>query len=149
VKALGGYQLDHPPDVERRTSVRDIPLSHVPLLGARIGAAFSAHNVWGLEYTRLYPVLRVQRYVRGDYIGRHIDYDYQIGEHVKLTGVVPLVEASQWEGGCLHVGNDLGLADVEMGDCVIFPGFAIHEVTRVSRGQRISLAAWAMGSPVR
>ena len=147
VEMCGGYSRDEVPDC-RRTDVFDIPLGTLPWLTAKFENVFQSQNMWKLQTSGLYSVLRVQRYRRGDYIERHIDYDYLIGDHTKLTAVVQLIDREAWSGGTLYVGNDMETPTLEMGDAVIFPSFAIHQVSKIRSGQRLTLAAWAMGDPM-
>jgi len=87
VETRGGYTRDQGPDA-RRADVFDIPVDQLSWLAARFEQLFKSQNIWKLHTSKLYPVLRVQRYRRGDHIDRHIDYDYPIGDHTKLTAIV-------------------------------------------------------------
>ena len=67
-----------------------------------------------------------------------------------LTFVVLLSHQKDYAGGnvCLF-DNDLCLQhkfeDLQQGDMLVFPSFSWHAVTRVTRGDRYTLAGWALG----
>ena len=113
----------------------------------RFANAFVHANVWRLSLSGITHPLRILRYHRGGYSGRHSDLDYKTADHSKITAIVPLVSRSSWSGGRLIVSSD-ATPRCEKGDAVFFPSFAMHEVTKVTRGTRTVLAAWVSGPPL-
>lgn len=86
----------------------------------------------------------------------HFDWHSDIGEgpaagRRKLTMVVQLSAGADYEGGVLEVmpSNARLSAARERGTAVVFPAFAPHRVTPVTRGTRHSLTVWAHGPAFR
>lgn len=66
----------------------------------------------------------------------------------KLSMSVLLSEPSEYQGGELIIDpKSNGLINVpkKMGSAAIFPSYLEHEVTKVTKGNRFSLVAWAQG----
>lgn len=65
----------------------------------------------------------------------------------KISIVVPLSEAAEYEGGELQFNQGGTLHSVAQvpGRPVAFPSWLIHQVTPVTRGLRYSLVAWIRG----
>ena len=82
----------------------------------------------------------------------HCDYMPHIPEEIngglfeKIT-VVVLIKAAE-EGGIFRLYNHLNVPLLE-GDAIVFPSYALHEVTPILKGRRISLAGWLCGPAFR
>lgn len=65
----------------------------------------------------------------------------------KLTVVVQLSDPADYDGGLLELWPDANVATAprERGTAAVFPAFALHRVTPVTRGTRWSLTLWAHG----
>jgi PKHD-type hydroxylase len=88
--------------------------------------------------------------------GGHFDWHVDIGDgplarRRKLTVVVQLSDPADYEGGVLETNADARLraADRSQGGATLFPGFVLHRVTPVTRGERHSLTTWVHGPPFR
>lgn len=100
---------------------------------------------------RFIPNVGVLRYdgVNKSKFDPHVDVGGQHGvEYRKLSVVVPLNAASEYEGGRLII--DTGekfdaMVHHQIGDAVIFPSFAMHGVTPVTAGKRYSLVTFLQG----
>jgi len=86
----------------------------------------------------------------------HFDWHSDIGDGAvagrrKLTLVVQLSDPDDYEGGALEVmpAANLLTAPRTRGTAAIFPAFALHRVTPVTRGARASLTVWAHGPAFR
>lgn len=86
----------------------------------------------------------------------HFDWHSDIGDgklaaRRKLTLVVQLSDPDDYEGGALEVmpAANLLTAPRTRGTAAIFPAFALHRVTPVTRGARASLTVWAHGPAFR
>lgn len=86
----------------------------------------------------------------------HFDWHVDIGDGAlaakrKLTIVVQLSAAETYEGGVLEI-NAEGRpqpAPRGLGSAILFPSFAPHRVTPITRGARYSLTTWVHGPPFR
>lgn len=77
--------------------------------------------------------------------------DGRLAERRKLTIVVQLSEAEEYEGGALQVrpGPQILDADTARGSATLFPAFLLHRVTPVTQGARRSLTVWCHGPAFR
>ncbi len=86
----------------------------------------------------------------------HFDWHVDVGEGAlaakrKLTFVVQLSPDTDYEGGDLECNGCGGLhsASRDQGKGLLFPSFALHRVTPVTRGHRFSLTTWIHGPAFR
>ena len=110
-----------------------------------LAATFATENVWGFVLSAIVEPIRIQRYRRGGYTRHHTDYDYSTTDQSKITAIVPLVRRTSWEGGELFLGGTRVRSVPDQGDCLLFPSFAWHGVSPVTKGVRIVLSAWVAG----
>lgn len=111
----------------------------------RIASAFATENIWGFVLSTMVEPMRIQRYRRGGYTAHHTDYDYESTDQSKITATVPLVRRTSWGGGeFLLRGTKIRRAP-DKGDCILFPSFACHGLSPVTKGVRIVLSAWVAG----
>lgn len=106
---------------------------------------------------RIYPPL-FNRYAGGQSFGFHVDnairYDRSgpRSEPVRtdLSATLFLSEPADYDGGELVVQDTYGTQRVKLaaGDMVLYPGNSLHEVTPVTRGERVACFFW-MQSLVR
>lgn len=135
--------------VDRNVEICYLYPSAAPSIFAKIARTFVEENIWGLALTTMIDPIRVLRYTRGSYSGQHTDFDYATADHSKITAIIPLVRRHAWRGGHIRIGNPRVSPSLDKGDCLLFPSFAMHEVTPVTAGTRIVLAAWVVGPPLR
>ena len=109
-----------------------------------IALAFAKHNIWRFALSGIVEPMRIQKYGIDGYTRPHADYDYTTTDQSKITAILPLVPSRAWSGGDLTVAGKR-MPRIERGDCLFFPSFAWHEVTRVARGERVVLSAWCAG----
>jgi hypothetical protein len=119
---------------------RDLPWAFEAL-----ATTFAIENIWGFALSAIVEPLRIQRYRRGGYTRPHMDFDYASTDQSKITAVVPLVPKASWEGGDFLLRGDKIRAAPDRGDCLLFPSFAWHEVSPVTKGVRVVLSAWVAG----
>jgi PKHD-type hydroxylase len=68
----------------------------------------------------------------------------------KISMSIQLTDGSQYDGGDIEIhGPPLTVAPRSIGSVVVFPSYALHRVTTVTRGVRHSLVVWAAGPPFR
>ncbi|QPM92097.1 2OG-Fe(II) oxygenase [Pseudooceanicola algae] len=86
----------------------------------------------------------------------HFDWHADIGggplaARRKLTLVTQLADSGAYAGGTLEMWIDSHIrsAPLEPGTAVLFPSFALHRVTPVTEGERVSLTVWAHGPAFR
>jgi PKHD-type hydroxylase len=81
------------------------------------------------------------------FYGKHIDMMYRGNGTRKLSVTIQLSNSEDYEGGdlLLHTAENPERPHRAQGTGIFFPGYTLHEVTPVTRGQRYSLVAWVLG----
>lgn len=83
--------------------------------------------------------------------GGHYDWHVDIGpatiNHRKISMVVQLSQADDYEGGELMLWNGQipTVAPKGIGNIMVFPAFMLHKVTPMTKGKRKSLVFWIGG----
>lgn len=83
--------------------------------------------------------------------GGHYDWHVDIGpgsiNHRKISMVVQLSQAEDYEGGELMLWNNIipTIAPKGIGNIMVFPAFMLHKVTPMTKGKRKSLVFWLGG----
>jgi len=100
---------------------------------------------------RIYPPL-FNRYAGGQSFGFHVDnavrYDRSRGGadaiRTDLSATLFLASPDEYDGGELVIEDTYGLQRVKLpaGDLVLYPGTSLHQVTPVTRGERIASFFW-------
>lgn len=100
---------------------------------------------------RIYPPL-FNRYGGGQSFGFHVDnairYDRSRGgaEAIRtdLSATLFLSPPEEYDGGELVIEDTYGMQRVKLqaGDLVLYPGTSLHQVTPVTRGERIASFFW-------
>jgi len=74
----------------------------------------------------------------------HQDYAAQVSR--KLSVVIQLSDPSEYDGGELQImTGPLDTVKKQRGLATVFPSWAVHQVTPVTRGTRQTLVAWISG----
>jgi len=88
--------------------------------------------------------------------GGHFDWHTDIGDgpfaaRRKLSVVAQLSHGNDYDGGALEMNTDGHVRAVsrDLGSGILFPSFALHRVSPVTRGHRYSLATWIHGPDFR
>jgi PKHD-type hydroxylase len=100
---------------------------------------------------RIYPPL-FNRYGGGQSFGFHVDnairYDRSRGGadavRTDLSATLFLCSPDEYDGGELVIEDTFGLQKVKLqaGDLVLYPGTSLHQVTPVTRGERVASFFW-------
>jgi len=122
--------------------------SDIDWLYARLAGLFATNNCWGFHLSGMQP-MNILRYRPGCFTRMHVDYKPHFANFAKITAIVQLVDPDSYVGGLLHVTEEGDPVRLECGDCVVFPSVVMHGVSRVDKGARIVLAAWAAGPQLR
>jgi len=144
----GRYYRSGGKALERAVYIRYIYPDDARWAYEKLARAFAEENVWGFALAGIAEPLRIQKYRVGGYTATHTDVDFGAAVHAKITAIVPLVRRASWSGGGLTVGDNGRTPSLDKGDCLFFPSFAPHSVSRVSRGERVVLSAWVAGPPL-
>lgn len=113
---------------------------------------------WHFTYDFIEPI-QFTIYEPGQYYGWHQDSDFYINKNPvrKLSCVVSLTDPDEYEGGEFRMNllngpkaatNIIDVPELKgKGNLIVFPSQLWHEVTKVTKGNRYSLVAWAGGPP--
>lgn len=113
-----------------------------------------ANGQGGWEYiTTGQEATQLARYKASDngYYDWHGDMDApKNGVQRKLTCVILLNDASEFEGGMLELkGVDTPVSLTKRGSIIVFPSFILHRVTPVTAGNRYTATTWASGPSLK
>ena len=103
---------------------------------------------WGFELAGS-ERLQFSAYGPGEHYDWHIDLGAQ--HHFaqrKISISIQLNDPAEYDGGDLEVSidSDNKLCARSKGAVILFPSYALHRVTPVTRGTRYSLVAWIVGA---
>ena len=98
---------------------------------------------------QVYPPM-FNRYGEGMTFGAHIDggvrLDPRTGRKLRtdLSATLFLTDPADYDGGELEISDTYGTHSVklEAGDMVLYPSTSLHEVTPVTRGERLACVFW-------
>jgi PKHD-type hydroxylase len=93
--------------------------------------------------------LQFSAYAPGEHYDWHIDLGAQLHfAQRKISVSVLLNDPAEYDGGDLEVsiGSDNKVCARAKGAVILFPSYALHRVTPVTRGTRYSLVAWIVGA---
>jgi predicted 2-oxoglutarate/Fe(II)-dependent dioxygenase YbiX len=141
----GRYYRSGGKRINRNVEICYLLPQEAPWAYEKIAAAFASENIWGLVLSSIVEPMRIQRYRQGGFTRPHSDYDYRSSDHSKITAIVPLVGRTSWEGGDFLLQGTPIRRVPDKGDCLLFPSFAWHSLSPVTKGTRIVLSAWVAG----
>lgn len=148
----GGFVVDHG---VRKTEVTWIPPGDVfnHWIFQRLTAIINDVNQEYFNYDLDYiENLQYSVYRDGGFYDKHLDTNYEsVGKARKLSFVIHLTDPSEYEGGelLLHLSSSPTKPPCKKGTIVFFPSWALHEVTPVTKGTRITLVGWCTGPVFR
>jgi PKHD-type hydroxylase len=95
--------------------------------------------------------LQLACYDHNDFFDWHMDFGVGDVSNRKLSITVQLCDDTEYEGGDLEfmINKDIHKASRVKGTAIIFPSFAPHRVTQVTKGKRMSIVGWIAGPPYR
>jgi PKHD-type hydroxylase len=122
-------------------------------LGALVQQALAANSTFfsAALPRRIYPPL-FNRYAGGQSFGFHVDnavrYDRSAGTaqpvRTDLSATLFLSSPDEYDGGELVIEDTYGVQRVKLpaGHLVLYPGTSLHQVTPVTRGERLASFFW-------
>lgn len=104
------------------------------------------YDIWGYGDALQYTIYEGN--------GGHYDWHADLGPKIsnrKLSCVLQLSDADDYEGGELQLNNGAGAVNVgkKKNRIVFFSSFVLHRVTPVTKGTRMSLVTWLSGKNLR
>jgi len=108
-------------------------------------------NRYKFEITGFQTELQLANYSGGGFFDWHMDFGAGDISNRKLSITVQLSDSDDYEGGDLQfmINQHIVNAPREKGTAIIFPSFALHRVTPVTKGSRKSIVGWIAGPPYR
>lgn len=94
----------------------------------------------------LYPMLN--KHKEGDFYGNHIDRPYRTlgksNSYARCDVSCSVFLSDGYEGGklAIHQGGQTVRVKLDKGDAVIYPTSYLHEVEKVTKGERICAVTW-------
>lgn len=108
-------------------------------------------NRYKFEIVGFQTELQLANYSNGHFFEWHMDFGAGDISNRKLSISVQLSDSDEYEGGDLQfmINQNIVSAPREKGTAIIFPSFALHRVTHVTKGSRKSIVGWIAGPPYR
>jgi PKHD-type hydroxylase len=103
------------------------------------------------DITGFQTELQLASYGTRQFFDWHMDFGTGDLSNRKLSITVQLSDPDEYEGGELQfmINQNVFTATKEKGTAIIFPSFALHRVTPITKGCRKSIVGWIAGAPYR
>jgi PKHD-type hydroxylase len=135
-------------DVKANLQARRSGEEFEALAAAVLTALSSDGRVRDVAFPRRLSRPLVNRYEGGGTYGLHVDSAFMGGVdeplRTDLSYTLFLTPPDDYEGGVLQVAGESGMREVKAapGTLVIYPTYALHQVTPVTSGSRVSIVGW-------
>lgn len=108
-------------------------------------------NRYKFEILGFQTELQLANYANSGFFEWHMDFGAGDISNRKLSITVQLSDSDEYEGGDLQfmINQNIVTAPREKGTAIIFPSFALHRVTPVTKGSRKSIVGWIAGPPYK
>jgi PKHD-type hydroxylase len=108
-------------------------------------------NRFKFEITGFQTELQLASYSNTGFFDWHMDFGPGDISNRKLSITVQLSESDEYEGGDLQFMINQKVVDAPRtkGTAIIFPSFALHRVSPVTKGCRKSIVGWIAGPPYK
>jgi PKHD-type hydroxylase len=95
-------------------------------------------------FPKFYTPMRIIRYKKNMYYGKHVDNVMQSGIRTDISFTVFLSPPESYDGGYLRIHQEHTMQDIKLpaGAMVLYPSDSLHEITPVTSGERIVLVGW-------
>lgn len=135
----------------RKTEPRKVEFSYLDIdlhewLYSKCALFIANNNIWELNINGFVENFRMQRYKKNCFTRMHMDYNYTSYDQSKITFVIQLSDPNDYVGGDLIIGESEPNHSLKPGDCILFPSFVFHGVSKVVKGERLVVTGWAAGS---
>lgn len=103
------------------------------------------------DITGFQTELQLASYGPRHFFDWHMDFGTGALSNRKLSITVQLSDPDEYEGGELQfmINQEIYTATKEKGTAILFPSFALHRVTPITKGCRKSIVGWIAGAPYR
>ena len=123
------------------------PADDCAWLYRRVGEIFEAANErFRFRLCGLIESIMVVEYEQGDAFDWHLDSGPSLAANRKLSLSIQLSASADYDGGRLEFcGKAVPDEAARQGTAIVFAPFLAHRISRIERGRRRSLVAWAYG----
>ena len=104
-------------------------------------------SMWSYNYDG-YQSFQYSEYEVGDHFNWHIDTNQFTGTNIrKVSFSLGLSNKNEYEGGDLILKTSVeeNCYKLDRGDLIVFPSWALHKVTPVTKGKRRVVVGWGEG----
>tara|TARA_R110000868_G_C10623364_1_gene742500 strand:+ start:174 stop:743 length:570 start_codon:yes stop_codon:yes gene_type:complete len=133
----------------RKTDVAFVP--YYSPIGCILQSHITAANAYKWKYDiRSFQDIQIAHYQVDNHYDWHTDTSWSNENNMqrKLSAVIMLSDPSDYEGGLLELKN-VELPKLSQGTLIVFPSIMQHRVTKVTKGNRYTAVAWAVGPAFR
>jgi PKHD-type hydroxylase len=152
LKHMAEFMESH--DSKVNDAIRKTTVTFAPYYSP-VGCIMSTHLLEINKHQWNYDISGIQEIQIGHYEeGGHYDWHPDTmtpdenNMQRKLSAVLMLSDPNDYEGGLLEI-KDAELPKLKQGSIVVFPSPLIHRVTKVTKGNRFTAVAWAVGPAFR
>ena len=123
------------------------PADDCDWLYRRVGEIFEeANERFRFRLCGLIESIMVVEYEQGDAFDWHLDSGPSLAANRKLSLSIQLSASADYDGGRLEFcGKAVPDEAARQGTAIVFAPFLAHRISRIERGRRRSLVAWAYG----
>lgn len=140
-------------DKLRQSEIMFIPPAGNEWIYDKLSAACIQANTgrYKFDITGFQTELQLASYGQRNFFDWHMDFGTGDLSNRKLSISVQLSDPDEYEGGELQfmINQDIFTATKEKGTAIIFPSFALHRVTPITKGCRKSIVGWISGPPYK
>ena len=107
-------------------------------------------SIWSYNYDGYEP-FQYSEYEVGDHFNWHFDVKQFTGANIrKVSFSLGLSNKNEYEGGdlILKTSAEESCYKLDRGDLIVFPSWALHKVTPVTKGKRRVVVGWGEGISV-
>jgi PKHD-type hydroxylase len=120
-----------------------------------VGCIMSMHlleinkHQWNYDVSSIQEI-QIGHYEEGGHYDWHPDTMAPDENNIqrKLSAVLMLSDPNDYEGGLLEI-KDAQIPKLSQGTIIVFPSPMMHRVTKVTKGNRFTAVAWAVGPAFR
>lgn len=136
-------------DKIRKTDVVFVP--YFSVVGCILQAHVNNINAYKWHYNITgFEDIQIGYYSEGSHYDWHSDATWPDANNMqrKLSAILMLSDPNDYEGGLLELKN-IELPKLSQGSLIVFPSIMQHRVTEVTKGDRYTAVAWAIGPAFR
>ena len=131
---------------EVKANAQAKPSKKLDAILSSVREALIAHEVFAAAVRpRAFTPFLLSRYREGQTYGMHVDDALMKGIRTDVSFTLFLSDPGDYEGGALAIEDTFEGREIRLpaGSLVLYPSTTLHQVTPVTRGERLAIVGWA------